>query len=98
MSMTDSAHETTVIRALVERFEQQRLPHLLELRERVDRGEVLGDLDIRYLSQVFDEARQSKHIMDRHPEWQQFCSEVIHLFREITEKALKNEKCAGVRS
>jgi hypothetical protein len=35
--------------------------------------------------------------MDRHPEWQQFCSEVIHLFQEITEKALKNEKCAGVR-
>jgi len=28
----------------------------------------------------------------RHPEWQEFCAEVIHFYEEIAEKALENKK------
>jgi hypothetical protein len=31
-------------------------------------------------------------LIDKHPEWQKFCAEVVHLYEEITEKALQNEK------
>ena len=89
--MTDSAGELVVIRALVERFERQRLPRLLDLRKRVDQGEVINELDIQFLEQIFRESQQSKRLMDRHPEWHRFCSEVIHLYKEIMEKAVKNE-------
>ena len=90
--MTDSAGELGVIQALIERFEKHRLPRLLELKKRVDKGGVLSELDIRFLAEVTHDAQQSKPLIDRHPEWHKFCSEVIHLYGQITEKALSNEK------
>ena len=90
--MNESEDELGVIYTLIERFEKQRLPRLLELKKRVDRGEVLGESDLRFMYQVTRDAQRSKRLIDRHPEWHKFCSEVIHLYEEIAEKALDNEK------
>jgi hypothetical protein len=40
--MEESADELGTIYALMERFEKQRLPRLLELKKRVDEGGVLS--------------------------------------------------------
>ena len=90
--MTDTSKEAGVIMALEERFEKQRLPRLLSLKDKVDRGDVLDDADIKFLEQVINDAMRSKPLMDRHPEWQGFCADVIHLYEKITEQALKNEE------
>jgi hypothetical protein len=90
--MEESADELGTIYALMERFEKQRLPRLLELKKRVDEGGVLSESDSEFMFQVTLDAQQSKRLIDRHPEWHQFCSEVIHLYEEITEKALDNER------
>ena len=90
--MTDSAGEIGVIQALIDRFERQRLPRLLELKKKVDKGNVLSDPDVQFLAQVIHDAQQSKHLIDKHPEWHKFCSEVVHLYSEITEEALHNEQ------
>jgi len=90
--MNESEEELGVIYTLIERFEKQRLPRLLELKKRVDRGEVLGESDLRFMYQVTRDAQRSKRLIDRHPEWHKFCSEVIHLYEKIAEKALDNEK------
>lgn len=89
--MTDLEGEISVIYALIERFEKQRLPRLLELKIKVDRGEVLSESEIEFMCQVTLEAQQSKRLIDRHSEWHEFCAEVIHLYEEIIEKALQNE-------
>ncbi len=90
--MTDTSKEVGVIMALEERFEKQRLPRLLALKDKVDAGDVLDDSDIEFLEQVINDAMRSKPLMDRHPGWQGFCAYVIHLYEEITEKALRNEE------
>jgi hypothetical protein len=90
--MEESADELGAIYALMERFEKQRLPRLLELKKRVDEGRVLSESDSNFMLQVTLDAQRSKRLIDRHPEWQQFCSEVIHLYEEIAEKALDNER------
>ena len=90
--MKDSADELGVIYALIERFEKQRLPRLLEIKLRVDKGEVFSESDIRFMHQVALDAQRGKRLIDRHPEWQEFCAEVIHFYEEIAEKALENEK------
>ena len=90
--MTDTSKEAGIIMALEERFEKQRLPRLLALKDKVDAGDVLDDSDIAFLEQVINDAMHSKPLMDRHPEWQGFCAHVIHLYEEITEKALRNEE------
>ena len=92
--MMDSDDELGTIYALIARFEKQRLPRLLELKELVDKGNTLGTSDIQFMSQVMDDAQRSKRLIDQHPEWQTFCAEVIHLYEEIAEKALENEKKA----
>ena len=90
--MNEPSEEDGVIMALIERFEKQRLPRLEAIREKVDRGELLSDVDIEFLDTVIHDSQQSKHLMDRHPEWQAFCATVVHLYETITEKALENEK------
>ena len=90
--MNDSAGELGAIYALIERLERQRLPRLLELKKRVDKGGVLNESDIRFMTQVTLDAQKNKPLIDRNPEWQKFCAEVIHLYEEVVEKALENEK------
>jgi len=90
--MKDSEDELGLIYALIERFEKQRLPRLLELKKRVDKGGVFSESDIRFMYEVTLDAQRSKRLIDRHPEWQEFCAEVIHFYEEIAEKALENEK------
>lgn len=90
--MTDLSKEEGVILALEERFEKLRLPRLLDLKGKVDAGAVLDEPDIEFLERVIHDAVSSKPLVDRHPEWRDFCAYVIHLYEEITEQALKNEQ------
>ncbi|RKZ05863.1 hypothetical protein DRQ25_15190 [Candidatus Fermentibacteria bacterium] len=89
--MTESAQEYGIILALISRFEKQRLPRLKALKEKTGNGELLSDEDIEFLGTVIRDAQQSKPLIDRHPEWQTFCANVVHLYETITEKALDNE-------
>jgi hypothetical protein len=90
--MADSSKQAGVIQALVERFGKIRLPVALQLKEKVDRGEVLNDLDIAFLEEVLSDSRRIKPLVDAHPEWQDISARMAQLYREITEKALENEK------
>ena len=90
--MIDTSKDAGVIEVLVERFEKHRLPRILALQEKVDGGEVLNDMDLEYLEEVLEDAHQNKSLVDRHPEWQEISARVISLYKQITEKALENEK------
>jgi hypothetical protein len=90
--MTDTSKDAGVIQALVERFEKYRLPRVLALKEKVDSGGLLNEMDIQYLEEVIEDAQQHKSLVDRHPEWQKITARVTGLYSEISRKALENEK------
>ena len=90
--MNDSAKDTGVIMALLQRLEQQRLPAILAIKKRVDQGERLEDHDIDFLKQMFADANKIKPMIDKHPEYQDLVAQLISLYNEITTKALENEK------
>ena len=92
--MTDSTEDAGVIMALMERFNEQRLPRALELKKRVEQGECLGENDIKFLDEVFRDANHVMPLVDKHPELQEIASRAISLFKEITAKALENEEQA----
>ena len=93
--MTDSTKDTGIIVARAERLETQRLPRALDIKTKVDQGELLDDSDIEFLNEVLADAQRVKGLLDRHPEWQEIATKVISLYRQITEKALENQKTAG---
>ena len=55
----------TVIQVLAERFESQRLPRALRMKERVDQGETLTDLDIEFL----EEKGTAAELIEKHREF-----------------------------
>jgi ATP-dependent helicase/DNAse subunit B len=90
--MTDKSEDAGVITVLIQRFEGERLPRALDLKEKVDRGETLNDNDIAFLEQVFEDANKLGPLLDRHDEYQKLVSQAVQLYKEITDKALENEK------
>jgi hypothetical protein len=92
--MTDTSKDAGVIQVLAERMEHQRLPRALDLKKKVEQGEILNDLDIQFLEEVFQDAKQIRPLIDRHPEWQELAAKLVHLYKEITQKALENEKAS----
>jgi hypothetical protein len=89
--MTESTKDAALIQVLAERLEKIRLPVVLELKEKVDRGDTLNDLDIGFLEEVIGDLGQIKPWLDRHPEWQELAGRMASLYNEITAKALENE-------
>ena len=90
--MSEPSADIGVITAVLERMENQRLPRAVDLKEKVDNGERLGEFDIQFLEQVFTDAHDLKPLYDRHPEIEPLAARMIHLYHEITAKALANEQ------
>lgn len=78
--------------ALLQRLEKYRLPRALKLKEKVDRGELLNDSDMKFLDTMQKDAKKIQPILMRHPEYDELTTQITNLYREITEKALENEK------
>ena len=92
--MTDNSKDAGVIQALLERFEKFRLPMVLELKDKVDGGERLNEREIEYLEQVLQDAHANRELVERNPKWQKVSAQVVSHYKQITEKALENEKNA----
>lgn len=90
--MADDSKDAGLIEVLAKRLEQQRLPKALALKEKVDGGETLNEFDIQFLEDVFRDAQQVGDLVERHPEWHELAAKMIHLYKEITDKALENER------
>ena len=90
--MTEKPEDAGVIAVLVQRFEGERLPRALDLKEKVDQGETLNDIDIAFLEQVLEDANKLGPLLERHDEYHKLVAQATSLYKEITDKALENEK------
>lgn len=87
----DSTTERGVAIALLERLTEFRLPRVLQIKERVDRGERLSEVDLEFLESVLADAANAKPLVDHHPELEPIAVKLISLYHHITETALANE-------
>ena len=90
--MTDTSKEQGIIQARLDRFRKLILPQALAMKERVDAGERLSNLDMQFLKEVLDAANKALPLVDRHPEYKELAARATRLYNEITARALENEK------
>ena len=89
--MNTTASES-LIEVLVERFEKHQLERILRLKQQVVDGGLFSEYDRDFLDGVCREAMESKYLVDKFPQYQPLFAQVVHLYREITTMALKNEQ------
>ena len=90
--MSEISKDLGVIAVLAKRMVEERLPKALALKERVDRGEVLNELDLNFLEQVVTDSNKISQSIKDDPRVREVAGRMLQLYKEITAKALENEQ------
>jgi hypothetical protein len=75
----------------VERFTKYELPRLLDLKEKVDGGAKLSEVEMEQLSDIFERARDFYEFVEKWPKYKSLVAKIIDLYSDISTKALENE-------
>jgi len=89
--MSDTSNDAGMIQVLLDRFNNQRLPRMLEIKAKAERGEKLNDYELEFLEHTLGDTRSASHMLQRHPEFTDLVSRIAALYKEIATKALANE-------
>ena len=91
-TVAQAPNDLGVTAVLAKRMVEERLPKALALKERVDRGETLNELDLNFLEQVVKDANQVIPLMKHDERVVKAGTQMLLLYKEITAKALENEQ------
>ena len=89
--MFTSLENQGVLATVLERFEKQRLPRILDIKQLVDQGGTLNEYDIEFLEEVLHDTKEYQPFVAEHTEYRDLFARTVHLYQEITTKALENE-------
>jgi len=90
--MDQSEKDAGTIAALMIRLKETRLPRAQRLLEKVNGGEKLSDIDIQFLKRVYQDTRNYRSLVERHPEYNNLFAGFIDLYTEIITTGLENEQ------
>ncbi len=89
--MNRSDYDLGVITVLLERLEKQRLPRVLAIKQKVDNGDCLDDVDIEFFKAAFADAQNILPQVHQHPEYQELVGKIVQLYHDVIEKATDNQ-------
>lgn len=90
--MDQSEKDAGTLTALMLNLEEIRLPRAMNILDKVNKGGLLSDRDIRFLKKVYKESRANEYLVERHPEYSGLIGRCFSLYTEIIIKGLENEK------
>jgi len=70
-----------ILQSLMQEFEQHRLPRLLRLKDKVDRGEAINDVDIQFLCKQIKDANLTMHLTVNYPKLKELCLQMTQLYK-----------------
>lgn len=89
--MDPETEQTAVKEAVLEQLNNEDLPKLLQLQERVDNGEAINDHDLQLLERVMQEIHSLQSLAQNNPELEKLFAQVTALYTDTTAKAVDNE-------
>ena len=89
--------EDGTIAVLLKRAVERRIPNVLAIKERLEKGGTLSDLEITHLDEILRDGQKMQEMVDRHPEFRELAARMIGLYGEITRMALENEQKGEVK-
>ena len=89
MSM-NKEHGTQAV--LFKQFAHERLPFLMAVKDQVDAGDKLNDLDLAAMEELISRADRFAPLAELHPDLKPTIAKSINLYEAITHKALNNER------
>ena len=90
--MAKVSKKAGVTAVLAKRMIEQRLPKALAMKEKVERGELLNDFDLKLLETVVTESRTLGDVIEKDPLARDVAARMLQLYNEITTRALENER------
>lgn len=90
--MSQETDDIGLIETMLKRLNDFRIPSLLEMKGRVDSGELLTAYDMETLERVLQDNRAIQPVVHRHPEVQLVYAKATDLYHDITSKGLENER------
>ncbi len=87
-----------VIYVVIEHFARHLYPRALDMQRRLDAGERLSDADLDHVSQLIEDAKLLRPLIDRHPEHQELAASVVSLYANIARRAWQNETAGAKES
>ena len=90
--MSEFSNDLGIAVVLLERLATEIIPKAKGIQERLAGGERLDHWDRQLLEELIKDAERIKPLVEQHPEYQELYSQVAHLYKQITDQALLNEK------
>jgi hypothetical protein len=90
--MNHSLEDIGVLTVVLDSFGKRTLPRIFDIKKMIDDGGTLSDSHIDFLDEALTQAKEYGSYVDTHPAFRGLFSRVAHLYKEITAKALENEK------
>ena len=90
MGTSLSEKELGVVQVVLERYNREWLPALLDMRKKVDRGETLDDRELSLLSKAIEEARGGATFAKSHPQFKSLIDRATALYDHIEARNKEN--------
>ena len=97
MSSSLSDKELGVVQAVLERYNREWLPVLLEMRAKVDSGGILNERESSLLGKAIEEARGGAAFAKSHPEFKSLIEKATALYDHIAARNKENDNSNGKR-
>jgi len=82
--LNNSIKDCGALQALLTRFETQRLPRILRIKQAMDTGAKLEASDLAFLHEVIQTASQIMPLIDRNPDFQELYTRSVMLYYDIS--------------
>ncbi len=81
-----------ILEVIIERFEKQRLPRLLDIKAKLEQGNKLSHYDLEFLEEVLKDTQNNEHyVRNADDDTKLIFMKAVSLYKEITEEAIINE-------